>query len=332
MRALIIGVPCKVTARLLWVWFGAGNEIAEFWAPERFRRRHWKQDDRDGRIRRGWSVTAALRRSATPVWKVGPLRGNGEALARARELSADVLLSGFFTYLVPSEMLDLYDDRAINFHPALLPMYRGPNPRTAMILNGDEDRYGGVTMHVMSPAFDEGDVIARRCVPWGDARSFEAWDLATARAVGSMVADELPRYLAGELRASPQSGRSSDCAGCGRGVLTVDRRLSAVVMREAIEKLACVQKVVVDGPEGRIRVCRFLRALGPPTGEPPGVEGDCIRLDASDRRVLLRRWHGWRKPRALRLRHSLLLARTSPSHPDPWPHRPAAGDGSPAGR
>jgi methionyl-tRNA formyltransferase len=130
---------------------------------------------------------------------VRPLRWNREAQDRARALGADVLLSGCFMCLVPTEILDCFGDRAINFHPALLPMYRSADPRAAMILHGSADRFGGVSMHVMSPEFATGDVIAARRVPWGDARCFDGWDLAAGRAAGSLATEELSRYLVGRI-------------------------------------------------------------------------------------------------------------------------------------
>jgi hypothetical protein len=67
--------------------------------------------------------------------------------------------------IVPENILALFPGRAVNFHPAILPHYRGPNPRAGMILDGKADLYGGITLHCLSRGIDRGDIIAMRKVP-----------------------------------------------------------------------------------------------------------------------------------------------------------------------
>ena len=313
MRALFVGSPCAIAARLLWTWLENGNEVVEFWTPAFIGERHWRQDRWDGRMRSKWSVSQALRRHRIPLRVVGPIRRDREAHRRARALGADVLLSGCFMYRVPTEILDCFGDRAINFHPALLPMYRGADPRAAMILHGKADCYGGVTMHVMSPEFDTGDIVAVRRVPWGDARSFDAWDLAMGRAVGSMTAHELPRYLAGEFVASPQTGPASGSLKAKERRIALDDSMSGARMREVVDRLSAVRRVSVHTPLGMIRVAGFVRALGPATGGPPVVSRGRVELDASDQRVVLRRRRRFARL-SDRLRRALLVRRTSSAH------------------
>ena len=51
-----------------------------------------------------------------------------------------------------------YLPRAINFHPSLLPQYRGPYPQVQGLL--DQQTQWGITCHKLAPTFDSGDILA----------------------------------------------------------------------------------------------------------------------------------------------------------------------------
>ena len=77
-----------------------------------------------------------------------------------------IVLAGFL-WLVPEKILDIYDHRIINIHPALLPAYGGKGMygekvHEAVIANGD--RESGITIHYVNRFYDEGDIIFQaRC-------------------------------------------------------------------------------------------------------------------------------------------------------------------------
>lgn len=72
-------------------------------------------------------------------------------------INADVVLVYSFPYKIPETVLDLPKLGFINFHPSLLPAYRGPDPLFWQIRNGVET--GGITAHVMDNKFDTGPVV-----------------------------------------------------------------------------------------------------------------------------------------------------------------------------
>lgn len=59
--------------------------------------------------------------------------------------------------------LPLYD--ALNIHPSLLPLYRGPNPWFWIIKNGDT--HSGITIHKLTRDFDQGDIVYQLKFPLG---------------------------------------------------------------------------------------------------------------------------------------------------------------------
>ena len=73
-------------------------------------------------------------------------------------LDAAVVCS--FNYKIPKELLLSVKDGFINVHPSMLPKYRGGNPYSRVIMNGETET--GVTIHFMDESFDTGDIIAQK--------------------------------------------------------------------------------------------------------------------------------------------------------------------------
>jgi methionyl-tRNA formyltransferase len=96
----------------------------------------------------------------------------------SRRLSSeppDLVVSWYWTRRLPSHILERPRLGAIGVHPSLLPRHRGPNPFFAAIDAGDAA--SGVTVHRLTLAYDQGDVIAQEVLDVGDRN---AWQLARA--------------------------------------------------------------------------------------------------------------------------------------------------------
>lgn len=75
------------------------------------------------------------------------------------ELKVDLAVVFSFNNKLPMSFINLMKDGIINLHPSLLPEYRGGNPYSRVIMNGETET--GVTIHFMSENFDEGDIVAQ---------------------------------------------------------------------------------------------------------------------------------------------------------------------------
>jgi phosphoribosylglycinamide formyltransferase 1 len=77
-----------------------------------------------------------------------------------------IVLAGFL-WLIPENILDLYEKRIINIHPALLPGYGGKGmygERVHEAVIANHDKESGITIHYVNKAYDEGDIIFQaRC-------------------------------------------------------------------------------------------------------------------------------------------------------------------------
>jgi len=62
----------------------------------------------------------------------------------------------------------------VNFHPSILPLYRGPVPSYWCIKNGENTT--GFTLHEITTRIDDGDILAQRAVPIGAIKDPEILD------------------------------------------------------------------------------------------------------------------------------------------------------------
>ncbi len=107
-----------------------------------------------------------------------------------------VLLWAAYGNRIPQRLLDAAAGRAVNVHASLLPRWRGAAPVAHAILAGD--RESGVTLMQGTSELDAGPILAQERVAIGNETTGEL----TARLAmdgASILARELPRYVAGEL-------------------------------------------------------------------------------------------------------------------------------------
>ena len=83
-----------------------------------------------------------------------------QLITKIRNLEIDAAVVCSFNYKIPKILLEAVKDGFINVHPSLLPKYRGANPYSRVIINGETET--GVTIHFMDESFDTGDIIAQK--------------------------------------------------------------------------------------------------------------------------------------------------------------------------
>lgn len=83
-----------------------------------------------------------------------------QLIEKIRSLDIDAAVVCSFNYKIPKILLDSVKDGFINVHPSMLPKYRGGNPYSRVIMNGETET--GVTVHFMDESFDTGDIIAQK--------------------------------------------------------------------------------------------------------------------------------------------------------------------------
>jgi len=86
-----------------------------------------------------------------------------EVFQWVKEKKPDLLVLAFVTQFVPKDMIELATYGGINYHPSLLPKYRGGSAIAWALINGEKET--GVTIHCIDEGVDTGDIVLQESVP-----------------------------------------------------------------------------------------------------------------------------------------------------------------------
>lgn len=89
-------------------------------------------------------------------------------LKRLDDWETDIIALAGYMIKVPTEVINRYEGRILNIHPALLPKYGGkgfygPKVHQAVIENSETE--SGCTVHLVTEEYDDGPILAQRKVP-----------------------------------------------------------------------------------------------------------------------------------------------------------------------
>jgi methionyl-tRNA formyltransferase len=99
-----------------------------------------------------------------PVYRLPSLK-NEEARQALAKLGVDLGVMAYVLQFVPQEFVVIPRHGMIQYHPSLLPRYRGPSSINWPIIRGDERT--GLTIFRPTDGLDEGPVLLQREVPIG---------------------------------------------------------------------------------------------------------------------------------------------------------------------
>ena len=78
---------------------------------------------------------------------------------RLRAAGTDYVALAGYMRILSDDFVAGWTDRMLNIHPSLLPLYKGLDTHQRAIDAGD--RFGGCSVHVVTPALDDGPVLAQ---------------------------------------------------------------------------------------------------------------------------------------------------------------------------
>ena len=84
-----------------------------------------------------------------------------------RNWDINVLILAGFLWLIPEYLIDQYQDRILNIHPALLPQFGGKgmygmHVHQAVLDSGQKE--SGITIHLVNNQYDRGRILfQKRC-------------------------------------------------------------------------------------------------------------------------------------------------------------------------
>lgn len=119
-----------------------------------------------------------------------------------RKLNPDIICVSGFSRLLREDVFSIPAYGAINFHPALLPRYRGPNPFFWHYYFMEPQI--GATIHFIDPGEDSGDIILQESMPiFSGIRGNELNKKILALGAALMV-EALEEIQEGKVKRTPQ--------------------------------------------------------------------------------------------------------------------------------
>lgn len=114
-----------------------------------------------------------------PTYSIGDKAGcisYKELIPVLSNLEIDLIVLAGYLKLIPNELIDLFRNKIINIHPALLPSFGGKgmyglNVHKAVFESSA--KVSGVTVHFVDYTYDTGNIIAQRCIDISKVKSPE---------------------------------------------------------------------------------------------------------------------------------------------------------------
>lgn len=203
MRVAIIGQQ-DFGKSVLESFLARGDEVAGvFCAPE-------KEGGKPDPLR------VAAQEKELRMFQLPSLKGP-EAVSAMKELNVDIGIMAFVLQFAPQDFVNVPRHGTIQYHPSLLPKYRGPSSINWPIIKGETET--GLTIFRPTDGLDEGAVILQkktpvsendtlgtvyfdRLFPMGIAAMLEAADLVVAGKHSEIVQDEAAASYEGWCRAA----------------------------------------------------------------------------------------------------------------------------------
>jgi len=110
------------------------------------------------------ALRAAAEGHGLKVFQFASLK-SAEAEAAMRELNADIGIMAFVLQFAPQSFVNIPKHGTIQYHPSLLPKYRGPSSINWPIARGDTET--GLSIFRPTDGLDEGPVILQKTCPIG---------------------------------------------------------------------------------------------------------------------------------------------------------------------
>jgi methionyl-tRNA formyltransferase len=151
-------------------------------------------------------VERVARDAQVPVYKPATLR-SAEARQPLVEADADLFVVAAFGLIFRQRTLDIPRYGALNIHPSPLPQYRGASPIMAAVLEGKTET--GVCLMAMDTGIDTGPVVSFEPVVVAEDDTTESLSARLAGVAAAQLTRDAPRWIAGELHATPQSGAAT---------------------------------------------------------------------------------------------------------------------------
>jgi methionyl-tRNA formyltransferase len=104
-------------------------------------------------------TTDLVKKYKIPIWYEDDINSTREFIPKLKTNKIDLIISAAYPQIFSGELISTPLKGSVNFHPSLLPKFRGAHPHYWSIVKGEAE--SGITAHFMTENIDEGDIIAQ---------------------------------------------------------------------------------------------------------------------------------------------------------------------------
>ncbi|WP_419907628.1 formyltransferase family protein [Hoeflea sp.] len=288
-RALVVVENSIVSSAFLNSWLLCGNTISALWTRNQ---KLLASSTTQKLVSIASSVPTLdnlVKKYKIPVIRNEPLKEMQKSDDLQAQLQADTLITLMTHQIVPEWIIDQFGNRAVNVHPALLPHYKGPQPSLSLLVDGQAERYGGITVHRLDYGIDTGAIIAQRKIPAVAGQDFNVWTYRIALAAADLARNELQAYLKGQLDAVPQVPGSGNYRKVVHREFYVDENKTLDEVRHLLALPAGTTiRAAITAPPGKrdlFPVLGKVTVISAPTGAKPRLTPVSIEMDIRDHRI-----------------------------------------------
>ena len=186
LRVAFLGMPCPFSVPPLAALLDAGFDVRAVVLPQG-----------DGEH----AVLRLARQASIPVVDVGG-RWRPDEVAAIVAHQPDILTVACFPWRLPRAVRDLAPLGALNVHPSLLPIGRGPEPVFWTLRRGE--RRTGATIHLMDDGLDTGPIVAQEGFDVPDGIRAPDLEQRLAELGARLLVEAIPALDAGTVASVPQ--------------------------------------------------------------------------------------------------------------------------------
>ncbi|MCA9577198.1 MAG: methionyl-tRNA formyltransferase [Polyangiales bacterium] len=171
-----------------------------------------------------------------PVWQPRKLR-DGVVAKQLQDLVPDVAVVIAYGRILPEDVLAAPRLGCVNLHGSLLPRWRGAAPIQWAVASGDPTT--GVTLMQMDAGLDTGPMLSTLETPIGSEETAGDVFARLSTLSADLLRRDLPRFLGGELSATPQDNeRATHARPLDKSDGELDFRRSALALAHHVRGMS----------------------------------------------------------------------------------------------
>lgn len=147
------------------------------------------------------AVKEKARAKGLPAWQPQTLK-DVAIEKKIRSLKPDAMVVAAYGLMIPQKILEIPPYGVVNIHPSLLPLYRGPSPIQAALLDGAQET--GVSLMLLDREMDHGPILVQEKIALTPQDDIFSLSRTLANLGAEILAIYLPPYLEGKIKPRAQ--------------------------------------------------------------------------------------------------------------------------------